>query len=153
MPSPRERTCISYVSLASGIPPVGYIFLFIFCFSLLFFSQLFVRPPQTTILPSCISFPWGWFWSPPPVQCNKPPSIVLQALCLPALIPWILSTILQTSDGFQCFSVEGVQCFSCICLEHTLYPYIIWVHRWSIYPPCFEIHQIRVRIASKVHFA
>ena len=28
--------------------------------SFLFFSQLFVRPPQTTILLFCISFPWGW---------------------------------------------------------------------------------------------
>ena len=24
-----------------------------------FYTQLFVRPPQTTILPFCISFPWG----------------------------------------------------------------------------------------------
>ena len=29
-------------------------------FSLLFFSQLFVSLPQTTILPFCISFSWGW---------------------------------------------------------------------------------------------
>ena len=35
------------------------------------FSQLFVRPPQTTILPFCISFSWGWSWSLP---------LVLQAL-------------------------------------------------------------------------
>ena len=27
---------------------------------LLFFLQLFVRPPQTAILLFCISFPWGW---------------------------------------------------------------------------------------------
>ena len=26
----------------------------------LFFSQLFVRPPQAAILLFCISFPWGW---------------------------------------------------------------------------------------------
>ena len=56
---------------------------------LLFFPQVFVRPPQTTILPSCISFSWGWFWSLLPIQCSEPPSIVLQALCLPDLIPWI----------------------------------------------------------------
>ena len=31
-----------------------------------------VSPPQTTILPFCISFPWGWFWSLSPVQCYKP---------------------------------------------------------------------------------
>ena len=35
------------------------IFPFLFCFSLLFFSQLFVRPPQTAVLLFCISFPWG----------------------------------------------------------------------------------------------
>ena len=56
----------------------GYIFPFLLCLSLLFFSQLFVRPPQTTIWPFCISFPWEWSWSPPPVQCQEPPSIVLQ---------------------------------------------------------------------------
>ena len=28
----------------------------------LLFSQLFVRPPQATILPFCISFSWGWSW-------------------------------------------------------------------------------------------
>ena len=32
---------------------------FLLCISLLFFSQPFVRPPQTTILPLCISFSWG----------------------------------------------------------------------------------------------
>ena len=51
--------------------------------------QLFVRPPQTTILPFCISFSWGWSWSLPPIQCHKPLSIVLQAVCLSDLIPWI----------------------------------------------------------------
>src|SRR5574342_687708 len=38
----------------------GYIFPFLLCLLLLFFSQVFVRPPQTTILPFCISFSWGW---------------------------------------------------------------------------------------------
>ena len=46
----------------------GYIFPFLLCLSLVY-SQLFVRPPQTTILPFCIPFSWGWFWSPPPVKC------------------------------------------------------------------------------------
>ena len=54
---------------------MGISFLFSFAFS--FFSQLFVSPPQTTILPFCISSSWGWFWSLPSIQCNKPPSIVL----------------------------------------------------------------------------
>ena len=48
--------------------------------SLLFFSQLFVRPPQTASLLFCISFSWRWCWSLSPVQCHEPPSIVHQAL-------------------------------------------------------------------------
>ena len=60
-------------------------------FSTLLFASLlftlFVSPPQTTILPFCISFPWGWYWSLSPVQCHEPPSIVHQALCLSDLIP------------------------------------------------------------------
>ena len=39
----------------------AYVFPFLLCFSLLFFSQLFVRPPQTAILLFCISFPWGLY--------------------------------------------------------------------------------------------
>ena len=42
------------------------------------FSQLFVRPPQTTILPFCISFSWAWSWSLPPVQCHEPLSIAFR---------------------------------------------------------------------------
>ena len=44
-------------------------FPFLFCFLLPFFSQLFVRPPQTAILLFCISFSWGWSCSLSPVQC------------------------------------------------------------------------------------
>ena len=58
----------------------AYIFPFLLCFSLLFFSQLFVRPPQTAILLFCISLPCGWSWSLYPVQCHEPPSIAHQAL-------------------------------------------------------------------------
>ena len=67
----------------------GCIFPFLLCLSLLFFSQLFVRPPQTTILPFCTSFSWGWSSSLPPVQCQEPQSIVLQAPSQSDLIPWI----------------------------------------------------------------
>ena len=37
---------------------MGLSFLFSFFFH--FSSQLFVRPPKTTILPFCISFSWRW---------------------------------------------------------------------------------------------
>ena len=47
---------------------------------LAYLLSLAVRPPQTTIFPFCVSFSWGWSWSLPPVQCHKPPSIVLQVL-------------------------------------------------------------------------
>ena len=46
----------------------GYIFPFLLCFSLLFFSQLFVRPPQTAILLFCISFSMGMVLIP--VSCT-----------------------------------------------------------------------------------
>ena len=52
---------------------------------LLLFSAIYVRPPQTTILPFCISFSSGCFWLPPSVQYYDPLSIVLQALCLPLI--------------------------------------------------------------------
>ena len=58
----------------------GYIFPFLLCLLHLFFSQLFVRLPQTKILPFCISFSQGWSWSVPLAQYHKPLSIVLQAL-------------------------------------------------------------------------
>ena len=69
---------LSYLSLLffGTLHSDGYIFHFLLCLLLLFFPQLFVRPPQTTILPCCFSFAWGWFWSLPPIQCYEPPSIV-----------------------------------------------------------------------------
>ena len=51
--------------------------------------QLFVRPPQITILPFYISFSWGCSLSLPPINYHEPLSIVLQAVCLSDLIPWI----------------------------------------------------------------
>ena len=80
---------LSYVSLLffESLHSDAFIFPFLLCFSLLFFSQLFVRPLQTVILLFCISFPWGWSWSLSPVQCHEPHSIVHQALYLSDLGP------------------------------------------------------------------
>ena len=52
---------LSYLSLIffGSLHSNGYIFTFLLWLSLLFFSQLFVRPPQITIFPFCISFSWG----------------------------------------------------------------------------------------------
>ena len=80
-------------------------FCWVCLFPLLFTSLLFsaiLKSPQTIILPSCIFFPLEWFWSPPPVQCYEPPSTVLQALCLPDLIPWVSSSPpLYNQKGFD----------------------------------------------------
>ena len=95
---------LSYLSLMffGTLHSDGCIIPFVLCLLLNFFSQLFVRPPQTTILPCCIYFSWGWFWSLPPIQCYEPLSIVLQALYLSDLIPRIyLSFPLYNLKGFD----------------------------------------------------
>ena len=79
----------------------GNTFPFLLCFSLLFFSQLFVRPPQTNILLFCISLPWGWSWSLSPVQCHEPPPIVHQALCLSDLS-------LKSISHFHCIVIRDL---------------------------------------------
>ena len=58
----------------------AYIFPFLLCFSLPFYSQLCVRRPQTAILLFCISFSWGWSWFLSPVKCHEPLSVVHRAL-------------------------------------------------------------------------
>ena len=95
---------LSYLSLlfSETLHSYAYIFPFLLCFSLLFFSQLFERPPQRAILLFCISFPWGWSWSLSPVQCHEPHSIVHQALCLSDLVPQIyFSFPLYNHKGFD----------------------------------------------------
>ena len=78
----------------------GCIFAFLLCLLLHFFSPLFVRPPQTAVLLFCISFSGGCSWSLSPIQCHEPLSMVLQALCLSDLIPWIyLSLPLYNCEG------------------------------------------------------
>ena len=94
--------CIDHLGKLSYLSLLGYIFSFLLCLSLFFFSQLFVGPPQTTILPFCISFSWRCSWSSPPVQCYEPPSIVLQAFCLSNVIPWICFSLpLYNCKGFD----------------------------------------------------
>ena len=52
---------------------IGISFFFSFAFSFSSF-QLFISPPQKTILLFWISFSWGWSWSLPPAQCQESPS-------------------------------------------------------------------------------
>ena len=93
-----RKAFLSLLAIFGTLPSDEYIFPFLLCVSLLFFSQLFVRPPQTTVLPFCISVSWGWS----PIQRHKPLSIVLQVLCLSDLIPWIYFSLpLYNHKGFD----------------------------------------------------
>ena len=67
---------------------MGISFLFSFAFS---FSSFLSYLWDLFRQPFCISSSWGRFWSLPPTLYYEPLSIVLQALCLPDLIPWIYS--------------------------------------------------------------
>ena len=71
-----SKAFLSLLAILGTLHSNGYIFPFLLCFQLLFFSQLFVRPPQTVILLLCISFSWGWSWSLSPVQWHDPLFIV-----------------------------------------------------------------------------
>ena len=51
-------------------------FVFSFAFSFSSFLSYF-KACQTTILPFCISFSWGWSWFLSPIQCHELPSRVL----------------------------------------------------------------------------
>ena len=98
------RWRLSYLSLLffGTLHSDEYIFPFLLCFLPVFFSQIFVKPPQKAILLFCISFPWGWFWSLPPVQCQEPLFILLQVLYLSDLISWIYFSLpLYNCKGFD----------------------------------------------------
>ena len=92
---------LSYVSLLffGTLCSVGFIFPFLFCLSLLFFSQLFVIPVQTTTFPSCVSVLEMVLVT---ASCTMlgPPSIVLQALCLP-------DQSLEFIHHFHCIIIKG----------------------------------------------
>ena len=123
----------SYLSLLCFVTlhSYGYIFPFLLCLKFLFFSQLFVRPPQTSTLPFCISFSWGWFWSLPHVWCYKPASIVLQALFLSDLNPcisldvtcflWEFLYILIFSVYLNFFLCTSLSCLNFVHNEHVSY--------------------------------
>ena len=138
------ETRLSYLSLLffGTLHSNGYIFPFLLCL-LFLFSQLFVRPPQTTILLFCISFSWGGSWSLPPVQCHEPPSIVLQVLCLSDLILWIhLSLPLYNCKGFdlgQTWS-SAFPYFLQFQSEFGNKEFMIWttISSWSCFADCIE---------------
>ena len=84
---------LSYLSLLffGTLHSNGCIFPFLLCFSLLFFSDLFVRPPQTAILLFCISFSWGWSWSLSPFSVMN-------------LHPWFIRHIFRLEKKLSCIN-------------------------------------------------
>jgi len=92
---------LSYLSLLffGTLHSDGYIFPFLLCLLHLIFSQLFVRPPQTTILPFCISFSWDGFDHHLLYIFTNP--VHSSSCTLSDLIPWIyLSFPLYNRKGF-----------------------------------------------------
>ena len=78
-----------FISPCNSLEPciqlgISFPFSLAFCFSS-FLS--YVKLPQTTTLPSCISFSFGWILSVAPIQCYESLATVLQILCLPDLTP------------------------------------------------------------------
>ena len=96
--------CIVLFSLlfSGTLHSVGYIFPFLLCLSLLSFSQLFLRPPQTTTLSFCTSFSCGWFWYHLLYSVMNLHPEFFRHSCLPNLIAWIYSSPpLYNHKGFD----------------------------------------------------
>ena len=95
----------AFLSLLAILWNSGFSWVYLSLYLLVFTSILsstICKASSDNHLPSCISFPLRWFWSLPPVQCYEPLLIVLQALCLPDLIPWICSSpTLYNHKGFD----------------------------------------------------
>ena len=119
-----RRPSYLFLLFSGTLHPVWYIFPFLPCFLFLFFSQLFVKLPQKSTLPSCISSSFGWVCSLSYVQYYKPLSIAFQALCLPNLICWIYwSPPLYTHKGFDLGHTWMAWWFSPISLVKA---WILW---------------------------
>ena len=90
---------LSYLSLLSfgTLYSDGYIFPFLLCI-LILFLQLFVRFPQTAVLPFCISFSWGWSCLLPPVKWNEVKSLSCVRLFA---TPWTVAHHAPLSIGFS----------------------------------------------------
>ena len=81
---------------------MGISFLSPLLFASLLFSAI-CKASSDSYFAFCISFSLGWSWSLATVQCHETPCIVLQALCLSDLIPWIyVSLLLYNCKGFIC---------------------------------------------------
>ena len=104
-------------------------------FSPLPFSSLFsviCKASSDSRLPCWISSSQEWFWSLPPVQCYRPPSIVLQAITLSDLISWIYLSLPLCNHKWldlghtRYITVVDFWWNSVEVKEHTLYDINLW---------------------------
>ena len=111
---PRDQiqvSCITgrfFITEPPGKPSDGYIFPLLLCLLLLFFSQLFVRPPLTTVLPFCISLSWGWFGHR--LLYN------VKNLCLQFVRPSV----------YWIWSLESICYFHCVIVKDLIYVIPEW---------------------------
>ena len=82
------------------------------CLLLLFFFSAICKASSDNHFAFLHFFFLGMVWSLPPVQCYEPLSIVLQALCLSDLIPWIYFSLpLYNHKGFDRSYLNGLMVF------------------------------------------
>ena len=89
---------------------VGCIFPFFPCLSHCFFLQLFVKPPQTNTMLSCISLPLKWFWLLPSVHCSEL-QLIVQSIVQSVVNEPIQITFLKYCnyrDGKQIGDFKGI---------------------------------------------
>ena len=96
-----RKAFLSFLAILRNSAFKWYIFPFLICFSFLFFTWLFVRPPQIAILLYCISFSLGMVLVP--VSCTISWTSVHSSLgTLSDLISWVyFSFLLYNHRGFD----------------------------------------------------
>ena len=121
-----------------------YSFPFLLCLYLLSFSQLFVRPPQTTILPFCISLSWGWSCSLPLYNVMNLVYSSSGTLSMRTNPLSLFVTSLYNSEGFDLCHTWMIYLFSyflqfksefcnefMICTTVIFWSYFCWLYRAS----------------------
>ena len=112
----RQSNCslrMAFLLFSGTLHSLRNILSFLLCLSLFFLSQVFVRPSQTTTLPSCISFSWGWFWSPPPAQCYRL-SVILSAYYYLSVYRSVCHSI------YQIWSLQSIYHLHCIVIRDLI---------------------------------
>ena len=123
---------------------------YLFFSPLPFASLLFIdicRTSSDNHFAFCTSFSWGWS----PVQCHKPPSIVIQAPCLSDLMPWIyLSLPLYNHKRFDLGHTwsSGFPYFLQFKSEFGNNKFMIWATVSSQYCFCW-LYRVSPSLAAK----